>query len=114
MLFHVSGGEPMLYKHTADLIEYIDKNYGHKIGTLRTVTNGTVVPKEEVLEKLSKCNIEITVDDYREAVPRFNNRFDQLIEKLEEYNIKYYINKAESWIDLAPDTTDYSKLSEED
>ena len=114
MLFHVSGGEPMLYKHTADLIEYIDKNYGHKIGTLRTVTNGTVVPKEEVLEKLSKCNIEITVDDYREAVPRFNNRFDQLIEKLEEYNIKYYINKAESWIDLAPDTTDYSKLSEEE
>lgn len=96
MLFHVSGGEPMLYKHTADLIEYIDKNYGHKIGTLRTVTNGTVVPKEEVLEKLSKCNIEITVDDYREAVPRFNSRFEQLIEKLEEYNIKYYINKAES------------------
>ena len=114
MLFHVSGGEPMLYKHTADLIEYIDKNYGHKIGTLRTVTNGTVIPKEEVFVKLSKCNIEITVDDYREAVPRFNSRFDQLIEKLEEYNIKYYINKAESWIDLAPDTTDYSKLSEEE
>ena len=114
MLFHVSGGEPMLYKHTADLIEYIDKNYGHKIGTLRTVTNGTVVPKEEVLEKLSKCNIEITVDDYREAVPRFNNRFDQLIEKLEKYNIKYYINKAESWIDLAPDTSDYSKFPEEE
>ena len=81
---------------------------------MRTVTNGTVVPKEEVLEKLSKCNIEITVDDYREAVPRFNNRFDQLIEKLEKYNIKYYINKAESWIDLAPDTTDYSKFPEEE
>lgn len=113
MLFHVSGGEPMLYKHTADLIEYIDKNYGYKIGTLRTVTNGTVIPKEEVFVKLSKCNIEITVDDYREAVPRFNSRFDQLIAKLEEYNIKYYINKAESWIDLAPDITDYSKLPEE-
>ena len=27
MLFHVSGGEPMLYKHTADLIEYIDNYY---------------------------------------------------------------------------------------
>ncbi|MGN0327445.1 MAG: radical SAM protein [Lachnospira sp.] len=114
MLFHVSGGEPMLYKHTADLIEYIDKNYGHKIGTLRTVTNGTVVPKPETLEKLSKCNVEITVDDYREAVPRFNERFDELIEKLEEYHIRYYINKAESWIDLAPDRTDYSMYSEEE
>lgn len=114
MLFHVSGGEPMLYKHTADLIEYIDKNYGHKIGTLRTVTNGTVIPKEETLEKLSKCNIEITIDDYRDAVPRFNDRFDKLIEKLDEYNINYYINKAESWIDLAHETTDYSGLSEEE
>lgn len=114
MLFHVSGGEPMLYKHTADLIEYIDKNYGNKIGTLRTVTNGTVVPKDEVLEKLSKCNIEITVDDYREAVPKFNSQFNRLIEKLKEYNIKYYINKVDSWIDLAPESTDYSKCSEEE
>ena len=113
MLFHVSGGEPMLYKHTAELIRYIDQNYGDRIGTLRTVTNGTVVPKDEVLQTLSKCNVEITVDDYREAVPRFNERFDQLIAKLEEYHIKYYINKAESWIDLAPDRTDYSNESEE-
>lgn len=113
MLFHVSGGEPFLYKYTADLIEYIDSHYGDKIGTLRTVTNGTVVPRPEVLEKLSKCNIEITVDDYREAVPRFNDRFDQLLEKLDEYGIKYYINKAESWIDLAPDKTYYSTWTDE-
>lgn len=113
MLFHVSGGEPMMYKHTADLIEYIDKNYGDRIGTLRTVTNGTVVPKDEVLEKLAKCNVEITVDDYRDAVPKFKDRFDQLIEKLQEYGIKHYINKADSWIDLAPNRTDYSDRSEE-
>ncbi len=113
MLFHVSGGEPLLYKHTADLIRYIDENYGDRIGTLRTVTNGTVVPKDEVLEVLAKCNVEITVDDYRDTVPKFNDRFDQLIEKLNEYGIKYYINKADSWIDLAPDRTDYSgKLDE--
>lgn len=112
MLFHVSGGEPFLYKHTADLIEYVDKNYGDRIDTLRTVTNGTQVPKDEVLEKLSRCNVEITVDDYREAVPKFNDRFDQLIKKLEEYHINYYINKADSWIDLAPERTDYSNWSD--
>ncbi len=113
MLFHVSGGEPMVYKHTADLIEYIDRNYGDRIDTLRTVTNGTIVPKDEVLEKLSKCNVEVTVDDYRDAVPRFNDRFDELVRKLEEYHIKYYINKADSWIDLAPDKTDYSGWTDE-
>lgn len=113
MLFHVSGGEPMLYKHTAELIEYIDSNYGNRIDTLRTVTNGTVVPKEEMLQKLSKCNVEITVDDYRDAVPQFRERFDELIQKLEAYRILYYINKVDSWIDLAPDKVDYSGMSED-
>lgn len=113
MLFHVSGGEPLLYAHTADIIEYIDRKYGDRIDTLRTVTNGTIVPKDEVLEKLSRCNVEITVDDYREAVPRFSERFDELCSKLDAYHIKYYINKVDSWIDLAPERTDYSEWSEE-
>lgn len=113
MLFHVSGGEPMVYKHIADLIEYIDQNYGNRIDTLRTVTNGTIVPKDEVLEKLSRCNVEITVDDYREAVPRFKERFDEVCSKLDAYHIKYYVNKVDRWIDLAPDKTDYSGWSEE-
>lgn len=112
MLFHVSGGEPMMYKHTADLIEYIDKNYGNRIDTLRTVTNGTVIPTEETLQKLSQCHVEVTVDDYRDAVPYFKEYFEKVISKLEEYHIKYYINKVESWIDLAPERTDYSDLSE--
>lgn len=114
MLFHVSGGEPMIYKHTAELIAYIDQNYGDRIDTLRTVTNGTIVPKEEILQKLSECNVEVTVDDYREAVPQFSERFDKLIHKFEEYHIRYYINKADSWIDLAPERTNYSNWSEDD
>lgn len=113
MLFHVSGGEPLIYRYTADLIKYIDTNYGDRIGTLRTVTNGTVVPEDEVFEKLSKCKVEITVDDYRKAVPEYFDRFDSLIEKLNHYNIKYYINTVDDWIDLAPDKTDYSTQSEE-
>lgn len=113
MLFHVSGGEPMMYKHTADIIDYIDKNYGDRIDKLRTVTNGTVVPSDEVLEKLQRCNIEITVDDYRDAVPEYSDNFDKLIGKLEQYHIKYYINKVDSWVDLAPEKTDYSGLTEE-
>lgn len=113
MLFHVSGGEPMIYKHIADLIEYIDKNYGNRIDTLRTVTNGTVIPKDEILQKLAKCNVEVTVDDYRKAVPYLKENFDKLIYKFDEYHISYYINKVDSWIDLAPDKTDYSGWSEE-
>ena len=114
MLFHLSGGEPLLYKYTADLLIYICEKYGDKIDTIRTVTNGTIVPAEDVLEKLSKCPIEIIVDDYRDAVPQFNKNFEQLIEKLEKYNIKYSINKVDEWISLAPDKTDYSGYTEKE
>lgn len=114
MQFHVSGGEPMLYQHTADLIRYIDENYGDRIGTMRVATNGTVVPSDETLEKLSKCRIEVVVDDYRNAVPQYHAQFDELIQKLEEYRVKYYINKVGSWVDLAPEKTDYSAMTEEE
>ena len=67
-----------------------------------------------MFEKLSKCRVEITVDDYRDAVPQYAEQFERLIQKLEQYQINYYINKAESWIDLAPERTDYSKWSEEE
>ncbi len=113
MLFHISGGEPMLYKHTADLVEYIDKNYGHRIDKLRTVTNGTIVPDNEILEKLARYHVEVTVDDYREAVPQFREKFDKVIGKLEEFHVDYYINKVDNWIDLAPEKTDYSAMTDE-
>lgn len=112
MIFHLSGGEPLLYQHTADLLAYIYEHYGERIDRLRTVTNGTVVPKDEVFIKLSQYPVEITVDDYRETVPQYNDNFDRLIEKLEQYQINYVINKAEAWIDLAPEATDYSAFGE--
>jgi MoaA/NifB/PqqE/SkfB family radical SAM enzyme len=113
MIFHVSGGEPMLFKHIAEVIDYLSNNYGDRIGTLRTVTNGTVIPSEEVLSKLSECNVEITVDDYREAIPNSAKKFDRLLEKLTEHKIKHYVNYTDSWVDLAPERTDFSNLSDE-
>lgn len=114
MLFHVSGGEPMLYNRVADLIEYIDIQYGDRIGTLRTVTNGTVIPSAEILEKLSGCRVEVTVDDYRDSVPQYQENFNVLLKKLQEYGIRHYVQKVSSWVDLAPEKTNYSNFTEEE
>lgn len=114
MLFHISGGEPLLYNHVADLVEYIDVKYGKRIGTLRMITNGTVVPSEDVLEKLERCKVEIVVDDYRESVPQYRENFDILLTRLQDHNIRHYVQKASSWVDLAPEKTDYSGFSEEE
>lgn len=113
MLYHVSGGEPFLYPHFAEVIEYLGTRYRDRILTLRTVTNGTVVPPDSLLQRLSEIDFEITVDDYREAVPESKEDFDLLIQKLQKYQIKYEVNKAESWIDLAPTRTDHSMWTKE-
>ncbi len=112
MLFHISGGEPMLYPHMGRLVEYIDANYREKIQILRTVTNGTVLPKPELLALLAKHNTELTVDDYREAVPESGETFDELLKELEKHHVKYEVNKADEWIDLAPAATNHEDWSE--
>lgn len=112
MLFHISGGEPFLYPHLVQLIEYIGTHYREKIHFLRTVTNGTVLPKPEVLEALRKYNVDVTLDDYREAVPQFQERFEEIQKLFREYGVTYEINKVDAWIDLAPMTTDHSEWNE--
>lgn len=108
MIFHLSGGEPMLYPEIAQIIQYIDKKYGDRIGIFRTVTNGTTVPSAHVLETLAECNVELTVDDYRNAVPNYKEAFDALIDKLDQYHVNYVINNAKAWVNLAPESTDYA------
>lgn len=113
MIFHLSGGEPMLYPEIGKLIRYIDENYGDRIDIFRTVTNGTIVPNEEVLKALADSNVELTVDDYRDAVPMYNEKFEQLLQALDDHNVRYVVNKADSWVDLAPERTDYSDRGDE-
>lgn len=112
MLFHISGGETMLYKDLNRIIEYISKNYGNRIDTLRVVTNGTIVPDDLQLKTLAACNVEVTVDDYRDAVPTYSEQFEELLEKLDDYHVRYYINKVDSWINLAPESTNFFSYSE--
>lgn len=112
MLFHISGGEPFLYPHLKELVTYIGENYREKIHFLQTVTNGTVELKDDILELLAKYQVGVTVDDYRKAVPEKENIFWAVVEKLKKYQIRYDINRVDSWIDLAPMTTDHSGWDE--
>lgn len=113
MLFHISGGEPFLYPHLKELVIYIGEHYREKIHFLQTVTNGTVEPKDEIVEILAKYEVGVTVDDYRLAVPERADVFDRVVEKLQRYHIRYDINKVDQWIDLAPTKTDHSMWNEQ-
>ncbi|MDD6380998.1 MAG: radical SAM protein [Lachnospiraceae bacterium] len=100
LLFHVSGGEPFLYPQIDELLHYISDNYVDRIERLETTTNGTVLPGDKLCNTLSELNVGVTLDDYREAVPQFNETFDKIIAKFDHYNLNYRIQKVDKWIDL--------------
>ena len=108
MIFHLSGGEPFLYPKTAEIIRYISQTYGQRIDAFRMPTNGTIVPSEELRQTLAESRIEVTVDDYRETAPKYADQFKLLLKRFDEYGVRYVVNKAEAWVDLAPERTDYS------
>ncbi len=99
--FQISGGEPLLWKDLNSLIEYIGKKYRSKIGhRFELVTNGTMVPNDELLQLLSKYEMDVVVDDYGTNYGNMRNECSAIKEKLEECNIPYHYNRVSNWVDL--------------
>lgn len=97
--FALLGGEPLLYPHLVELVEYINGNYGERIGVIEIITNGTIIPTDEMLVKFKNNHIFFRISDYSQAI-NYEDRLKMLIEKLEKYNILYYINSSLNWLDF--------------
>ena len=113
-LFHVSGGEPVMYPHLAELLVYIDVNYRSKIHQLATTTNGTREYSDELCQILRKHNIFLVVDDYIEAIPENRDFYNSLLARLDRNNVWFLRNKVSDWIDLAPESTDNSQMDDQE
>lgn len=113
-IFQLSGGETFLYEDHIELVKYIYKNYRNKINKFYTTTNGTKCLNDSDYEELHNAEIVVIVDDYRDTVENNKIKIDRLIEKFEEFKVRYVINKVDHWIDLAPKNTDNTKLSEKE
>lgn len=103
LLFHVSGGEPFLYPDIIKLFSYLRNMYGKQIGRIETTTNGTILPTDELCEKLFALDINVVLDDYRKAVPQYEKVFCEILRKFDDYKVSYRIQKVDSWIDLNPE-----------
>lgn len=99
-ILDVCGGEPFLFKGLPNVIRYIANKYSERIEVLRTVSNGTVIPSDELCKALNKYNVTVLLDDYRDVVEQSKKNYCRVVEKLKEYNVTYIVNKVEYWIDL--------------
>lgn len=98
--FVLIGGEPLLYRELADVIQYIGERYRNKIGILSITTNGTIVPEENVLEMCRKYDVLFYISNYSETVKRLREKYAQLQKVLESKRVRYILGKPDrQWID---------------
>lgn len=108
----IVGGEPFLYPELLEYISYIGKYRSRMIRKPQIVTNGTIVPNDQILKALSENDLEVSISDYRKGIPSLGEKIEKLIQKLQEYKIDYFINTVDNWMDFGYTTVDKSDLSE--
>jgi hypothetical protein len=73
------GGEPMLHKEFTQIIEFLFNTYSEKFDVLTIITNGTVLPKDELIDVCKRYkNIIISISDYN-----LNNSYSVKLNKVE-------------------------------
>jgi sulfatase maturation enzyme AslB (radical SAM superfamily) len=95
----VVGGEPFLYRGIKDFIRLVGEKYRDRIGYVGFITNGTVVPDDEIMELLARYRMDVSISDYSEDI-EYRHKIPELIEKLEAYGIDYMHNKNIDWFDF--------------
>ena len=101
----ISGGEPLLHPDLGKLVEYLC-TYGDRIGLLEFITNGTMIPKTDVIYAMQKFGkVKVIIDNYG---PELSTEVPQIEKILDNYGIyyetrKYYGNNAyyDGWIDMS-------------
>lgn len=60
----ISGGEPLLYPNLSEVLNEALK-YKNKIGKIRLITNGTILPSGDVIDVMkANSKMELVLDDY--------------------------------------------------
>lgn len=89
--FVLIGGEPFLYKELSEIISYIGEKYRDKISIFSIVTNGTIIPTQEVLGLCQKHNVLVRISDYSETLEWVKERNMQLIDKLRQNKVSHIL-----------------------
>jgi organic radical activating enzyme len=88
------GGEVFLHPELVKIIDYVSKH--KRIVSVRIATNGSITPSESVLKALSGSKIVVQISDYEVS----SAKTPKLIERFDEYQIKYVLLKNREWRDM--------------
>jgi organic radical activating enzyme len=89
----VIGGEPFLYLELPSLLYKLCNS--KKVGRVTIYTNGTFVPKENVLESLKNDKIEVEITDY----DSLSKNHVGMVKAFKEKGIRFISHKPQDWTD---------------
>lgn len=87
------GGEPFLYPHLQEILEYLLAQ--KKVLGIMLITNSTILPKPEVVELLRNPKILVEVSDYGHL-----EKMSRLINILEENKVNFLVLTEQTWTDM--------------
>lgn len=91
--FNIIGGEPFLYKNLPSVLEYADAS--DKIKHIAVFTNGTILPRKDVLEILKRKKVEVVLSDYGDIV-----QMAKFISLMEENSVNITVRTNMMWINF--------------
>lgn len=89
---HILGGEPFLYPELTELLDGLE-HARDKIGRVKVLTNGTIVPKYRVLDALYANNVFVSISDYGKK----SWQLAPLVRALDKAGIEYEVKKIAFW-----------------
>lgn len=98
-VLNLLGGEPFLYPDFKWVLDYIAERYRDRIGQVIIFTNGTIVPKADLLDSIKSCSATVQFSDYTHVVP-YEKKIEEFKKVLAEKNIEQYTMPWEKWGDF--------------
>jgi hypothetical protein len=104
----------LLNKEFPEFIAYLNETYGDRVYDLFFITNGTILPKHELLQVCKNSNCWFQIDDYTQASELAAQNLPIIERMLTEQAIHFKYVRAKFWYDMAFEQTDNANLSEEE
>jgi organic radical activating enzyme len=99
-VFHLVGGEPFLYPNIENVIKHILENYITKIDKLIITTNGTILPKDTIIQLLKDNGVILSVSDYSDKLEFIKSKITKVLDVYKNNNINHYVRNEIEWYDF--------------
>lgn len=99
-ILHLVGGEPFLHPNIENIVRHILVRYSDKVDKLTITTNGTVIPKESMLNLLKEHDVVLSVSNYTDKLVKLQSKVTKTIEIYKELGIKHFVRSNIEWYDF--------------